>query len=211
MSTSVLLDQIKSKKNMTLLGSEVHNAMTAGARDGDIYFNPLKSRPFSYLEPEEYLRRCYRISSQEHSGYLLSLFNSSLMTFWLGTREKVTKEDLVAMPIYLPVDEEIGVVEKLAEYVRVTHCPLSPRLETTRIMRVIDTLILEFYFPDHLKQIGLSILSQVSHDVATSGGLDSLDATWSDNEVRDKISLLAIRSPLLLRPILEGKYTDYNI
>ncbi|KAA3618543.1 MAG: restriction endonuclease subunit M [Calditrichaeota bacterium] len=89
------------------------------------------------------------------------------------------------------------------------------------IYNVTDGLCLELYFPDHMKEREIDVLEFVERDInqALQGRefnnlsetekervIEQLHATWShtDNEVRNRIKLFAVRSPEILKPILES-------
>lgn len=89
------------------------------------------------------------------------------------------------------------------------------------IFKVIDALIYYLYFPDHMKEQEIDVLDFVERDmqkVQKGREFDSLDvaekekvieqlhSTWShpDNEVRNRMKLFAVRSPEILKPILES-------
>lgn len=86
---------------------------------------------------------------------------------------------------------------------------------------VIDGSLFNLYFPDHMKEREIHVLEFVERDmqkVLQGREFDNLDdtekekaieqlhATWShpDNEVRNRIKLFAVRSPEILKPILES-------
>jgi hypothetical protein len=87
---------------------------------------------------------------------------------------------------------------------------------------VADSCVLNLYFPDHMKERSIDILDFVERDVEEviqgrefeklsdaekENVIDHLSYKWShpDNEVRDRIKLFAVRSPDILKPILESK------
>jgi adenine-specific DNA-methyltransferase len=87
--------------------------------------------------------------------------------------------------------------------------------------KIIDGLAMELYFPNHMKEREIDVLEFVERDIekALQGRefdslsdsekekvIEQLHATWShpDNEVRNRIKLFAVRSPEILKPILES-------
>ena len=87
---------------------------------------------------------------------------------------------------------------------------------------VLDSLIFNLYFPDHMKDLGIDVLEFVERDIeeimqgkvfenlgdtANEKVIEQLYAKWTDpdNEVRDRIKLFAVRSPDILKPILKSK------
>ncbi|WP_052252194.1 Eco57I restriction-modification methylase domain-containing protein [Kaistella solincola] len=84
-----------------------------------------------------------------------------------------------------------------------------------------DGLVFNLYFKKHVDDLNLNVIEMVENDVtiAMQGSLfehqsqlnkeqivESLYAKWShpDNEVRNRIKLFAVRSPEILKPILES-------
>ena len=86
---------------------------------------------------------------------------------------------------------------------------------------VIDGFFFNLYFPDHMKERGIDVLEFVERDLAEvmqgrefekltdiekEQVIKHLYTKWShpDNEVRNRIKLFAVRSPEILKPILES-------
>ena len=84
-----------------------------------------------------------------------------------------------------------------------------------------DAYIFNLYFPDHMKERGIDILEFVERDIdevmqgrefeklndaEKEQVIEALHGKWShpDNEVRNRIKLFAVRSPEILKPILES-------
>jgi adenine-specific DNA-methyltransferase len=87
--------------------------------------------------------------------------------------------------------------------------------------KIIDGLAMELYFPNHMKEQEIDVMDFVERDIkkALQGRefdslsdqekekvIEQLHAIWShpDNEVRNRIKLFAVRSPEILKPILES-------
>ena len=87
---------------------------------------------------------------------------------------------------------------------------------------IIDAVVFEIYFSDHMKQKEIDILQFIQRDIeevmqgkvfenledmAKQKVIEQLYEKWTDpdNEVRDRIKLFAVRSPDILKPILESK------
>lgn len=94
--------------------------------------------------------------------------------------------------------------------------------DSSIIQSVIDGILFNFYFPDHMKERGIDVLGFVERDIAEvmqgrefeklsdtekEKVIEQLHTKWTDpdNEVRDRIKLFAVRSPDILKPILESK------
>lgn len=93
--------------------------------------------------------------------------------------------------------------------------------DTISFQNVMDGVIFNFYFSDHMKERGIDVLGFVERDIAEvmqgrvfdklsktekEQIIEQLHAKWShpDNEVRNRIKLFAVRSPEILKPILES-------
>ncbi len=87
--------------------------------------------------------------------------------------------------------------------------------------KIINGIIFNLYFPDHMKERGIDVLEFVERDIdevmqgrefeklsdfEKEQVIEALHAKWShpDNEVRNRIKLFAVRSPEILKPILES-------
>jgi tRNA1(Val) A37 N6-methylase TrmN6 len=88
--------------------------------------------------------------------------------------------------------------------------------------KIIDAIVFELYFYDHMKEKEIDIFQFIQRDIeevmqgkvfenlddmAKQKVIEQLYAKWTDpdNEVRDRIKLFAVRSPDILKPILESK------
>ena len=86
---------------------------------------------------------------------------------------------------------------------------------------IVDAIVFNLYFPDHMKERGIDVLEFVGRDIdevmqgrefeklsdtEKEQVIETLHAKWShpDNEVRNRIKLFAVRSPEILKPILES-------
>lgn len=89
------------------------------------------------------------------------------------------------------------------------------------IQDVSNSLVFNLYFPDHMKERGIDVLEFVERDMhevmqgrefeklsdsEKEQVIEALHIKWShpDNEVRNRIKLFAVRSPEILKPILES-------
>lgn len=86
---------------------------------------------------------------------------------------------------------------------------------------IINALVFNLYFPDHMQEREIDVLQFIERDVEKvmkgrkfenlsdtekEQVIEQLHQTWShpDSEVRNRIKLFAIRSPEILKPILES-------
>lgn len=145
-------------------------------------------------------------------SYLASWLNSKLVNFvysklYFGWQ--ITIPALMTMKIKSPSSS----VSKLFDFL-VFSSPV-------KFDQIIDSLILDYYFHDHMKERGIDILEFVERDInevmqgrefeklsdtEKEQVIEALHAKWShpDNEVRNRIKLFAVRSPEILKPILES-------
>jgi hypothetical protein len=89
-----------------------------------------------------------------------------------------------------------------------------------KFKNITDAICLNLYFPDHMKEREIDVLPFVERDIEKvmqgkefeklsdtekEQVIEQLQQTWShpDNEVRNRIKLFAVRSPEILKPILE--------
>lgn len=87
---------------------------------------------------------------------------------------------------------------------------------------VNNGLVFELYFPEHMKEKQIDIMQFVEKDFRDvmqdrdfeqlpdsekENMINQLHARWShpDSEVRNRIKLFAVRSPEILKPILESR------
>ena len=87
--------------------------------------------------------------------------------------------------------------------------------------KIVNGLIYETYFPDHMQDKQIDILQFVEKDIVEvmqnidfeqlpdnekEEIIEKLHARWThpDSEVRNRIKLFAVRSPDILKPILES-------
>jgi hypothetical protein len=89
------------------------------------------------------------------------------------------------------------------------------------IQEISNALVFNLYFPEHMEERGIDVLKFVEKDIndvmndrlfeklddnEKESIIEQLNAKWShpDNEVRNRIKLFAVRSPEILKPILES-------
>jgi hypothetical protein len=93
--------------------------------------------------------------------------------------------------------------------------------DTIVFQDVMDGIIFNFYFPEHMEDRDIDILNLVEQDIKDviqdrkfeelsdpekEQVINAFHSKWShpDNEVRNRIKLFAVRSPEILKPILES-------
>lgn len=145
-------------------------------------------------------------------SYLAAWFNSKLVNFvysklYFGWQ--ITIPALMTMKIKSPST----AISKLLDVLVF----ISPE----RFDQIIDSLVLNYYFPDHMKERGIDVLEFVERDInevmqgrafeklsdtEKEQVIEALHAKWShpDNEVVKRMGLFKERSPEILKPILES-------
>ncbi len=115
-----------------------------------------------------------------------------------------------------PEDRLISTVICLVNLV-LSHSSLKAFL-----LSVLDGVIFELYFSDHMIECKINILQFVEEDLLEviqdrdfeklpasdkESIINQLHAKWThlDSEVRNRIKLFAVRSPDILKPILESR------
>lgn len=115
--------------------------------------------------------KCKRVNPK----YLTAILNSKLIAFWLkhkgkmqGFQYQVDKEPLVELPLIKTDHPEPFAI--LVDYILFLKenksNPLFSHTENERIVGhledVIDMMIYELYFEDHMKEAGLNVLQFIS-------------------------------------------------
>ena len=156
--------------------------------------------------------------------FLLAQINSPVIKFhWLAqnfdnkeTFPKIKKAPLESIPIKLSSIHEKSVKILTA---LVNDFPYSKLTNTLK--DIIDSLILDLHFHDHMKEREIDVLEFVERDInevmqgrafeklsdtEKEQVIEQLHGKWShpENEVRNRIKLCAVRSPEILKPILES-------
>jgi len=155
---------------------------------------------------------------------LLAIFNSDILNYIYQKQFKSTKKvfsEIQARSVKeLPIpsiDSNVGKILSLLSSILISKNSIDKIFSS-----VSNSIVNELYFPDHMKERGIDVLEFVERDIAEvmqgrefanledtakEKVIEQLYAKWTDpdNEVRDRIKLFAVRSPDILRPILESK------
>jgi len=195
-----------------------------------IFMNMSKDLIFSYDSKGEYLtnQKCFIVTGK-HIRYLTAFFNSKLFRYFykdnfpelLGDVREVSKVYFEKIPVLLPDKKStILVIEQLVEILVHLKTLALDNIDITE--RIVESLILEIYFPTHLKEKQINILEYVEKDLLEvlkgtefeeladdkkEKGLENLYQRWSNSqsEIQKRISLFKERSPDILKPILESR------
>lgn len=157
---------------------------------------------------------------------LVSILNSSLYYHWLYNRGKRKGEmlelyltPLVAIPLPKLKQNEINALNLIGSMIFTEYTKEHGYYK--RFDQISNGIVLEFYLYKHMKERDIDVLEFVErdiedvmqgrefeklHDAEKEQVIEALHAKWShpDNEVRNRIKLFAVRSPEILKPILES-------
>ena len=159
--------------------------------------------------------------------YILSLLNSSTINWFY--KHKFTNNSKLTVNLSKEYLEQIPI--KKANTLKQSSLILIGKFLSFAygkgaifdgLYNILDAVVFDLYFPEHMKEMEIDVMEFVERDmekVLQGQEFDSLSdaekekvieelhATWSnpDNEVRNRIKLFAVRSPDILKPILESK------
>jgi len=149
--------------------------------------------------------------------YLTGLLNSKFTTYYvqnfITNTHTLQINDGKLIPVKYPNKEFHYLVELLVN--------ITLLFQKRWAEEILDALFFNLYFPDHMKERGIDVLEFVEWDIhelmqgrefeklsdaEKERVIEQLHAKWShpDNEVRNRIKLFAVRSPEILKPILES-------
>jgi hypothetical protein len=154
---------------------------------------------------------------------ICSLYNSKLIDWFYRTKSmesgrlfpQVKIERLNDLPV---PSKEILINKKL---VLELLCSFLLYKYSLKLQEVLDAVVFNLYFPDHMQEREIDVLQFVERDLEKviqgkefeklsdtekEQVIEQLHQTWShpDSEVRNRIKLFAVRSPEILKPILES-------
>lgn len=204
------------------------------ARDQDIFERPKIVCPqrsyrntFAYNDIPWYgASDLYYINSKSDSivdlKVLLIILNSQLIYKWLynkgqrkGEMLQLFKDPLSNIPL-IDLDSL-----KCKKQLSLLSDAMILSNSSQKLKTLVDSFILELYFPEHMKERQINVLEFMERDInqvlqgqefeslsesEKEKVINQLHVTWShpDNEVRNRMKLFAVRSPEILKPILEG-------
>jgi hypothetical protein len=181
---------------------------------------------FAYTEEEAYVMmamniiKCKRLDSK----YLTALLNSKLVAFWLkhkgkmqGFQYQVDKGPLVELPLIKTEQQEpfAIIVDYILFLKKNKSQPLFSHTENERIIGhledVIDMMIYELYFEEHMKEVGIDVLQFISpkpiSDLENHKDKEEVIQgfyLWlqtPNNQVRQRINIIDVKSPDILSKI----------
>lgn len=185
----------------------------------------------SYTEKKYiYNRSYYSINNVNSSAasdcsllYTLGIINSKLITFYAretriikrekGKQPQIRLGDLKTLPILIRYSAKL-VIENLVKLLLLEY--------NSVIDNVLDGIVCQLYFEEHMKEKDIDIIKFAEKDIEEilqNKNFDDLEISekkkvieqlytkWTDpdNQVPNRIKLFAVRSPDILKPILESK------
>lgn len=190
------------------------------------------NRPaFSYVNFDCFVSRAYLIikTNRVNLKYLTGLLNSTLIKYWLKYRGKmqganfqIDKEPLQQIPIVIAttnVQELIAIIVDYLMMIRSKKENLSKLVSNETIAqffeKIIDGCVYELYFGEHMKEQEINIIdsafelikpiSQLLTDKDKSEIILNtyMNIKKTDNHIRNRLELFTLRSPKLLKLIIE--------
>lgn len=164
---------------------------------------------------------CLNKNNKLDTRYILALLNSKLLNFYYQSLYfgwQITIPALKSLPIINISDQKLFTLfVDILIYIN----KLENKLVLNYYEIILDGLIYELYFENHMKEKEINISEYAENDinqVMQNKNFESLnDAqkeqiiqelydkwTHPDNEVRNRMKLFAVRSPDILKPILES-------
>ena len=202
-----------------------------------IFMNMTKDLIFSYDPEGEFLtnQKCFIVTG-DHLKYLTAFFNSKFFAYFfkdnfpelLGDVREVSKVYFEQIPVFMPSIGKMALIDKIVEII--IYHKRKKLSSSISFELILDGLIANLYFPDHMKERKIDVLELVERDIErvysklpASGiqkpeafdtlpdeekekVIERLDATWSDpeNEVVKRMAQFKEKSPEILKPILES-------
>ena len=163
-------------------------------------------------------------SNQVSVEYILGILNSKLMGWffikYFARNEKTFPEIRIHELKSLPIKINLKYNKSISTMVLILKSGLSNEIFNV-FDKILDGLIYELYFESIMKEKQINIINYIEKDLKETlenRNFEELDETnkknvsqilykkWThpDNDVRNRIKLFAVRSPDILKPILES-------
>ena len=191
------------------------------------------NRPaFSYVNFDSFVSRAYLIirTNRLNQKYLTGLLNSTLIKYWLkykgkmqGANFQIDKEPLQQIPIAVPAINVQELIATIVDYVMIassTKENLSELVSNETIAlffeKIIDGCVYELYFGEHMKEQEINIIDSALELIKPITHLSSdkekadmildvfMNIKKTDNSIRNRLDLFTLRSPEILKLIIEG-------
>ena len=197
------------------------------------FWGSLQNRPaFSYVNFDSFVSRAYLIirTNRVNQKYLTGLLNSTLIKYWLkykgkmqGANFQIDKEPLQQIPIAVPAINVQELIATIVDYVMMassTKENLSELVSNETIAlffeKIIDGCVYELYFGEHMKEQEINIIDSALELIKPITHLSSdkekadmildvfMNIKKTDNSIRNRLDLFTLRSPEILKLIIEG-------
>ena len=191
------------------------------------------NRPaFSYVNFDSFVSRAYLVirTNRVDPKYLTGLLNSTLIKFWLKRRGKmqganfqIDKEPLQQIPIVVPAANIQKLIATIVDYLIFIYSireNLSELVSNDTIAsffeKIIDGCVYELYFKEHMLEREINIIDSafelikpISQLTAKEDKSEVILNTFmtikkTDNPIRNRLDLLTLRSPEILKLIIEA-------
>ncbi|MCR5458010.1 MAG: N-6 DNA methylase, partial [Clostridiales bacterium] len=187
---------------------------------------------FAYCDFECYLSQTFNMiqTTRLNQKYLTGLLNSKLIEFWLknqgkmqGDNFQLDKEPLQQIPIAVPSKETQQLIANIVDYIiyiKSESKPISNLVSNLFISelfeKIIDCCVFEIYFPKHVVEKELNLIEYAKTIILPIADLSSDEEkttkVWNvfstikktDNEIRNRMELFSLRSPEILKTIIES-------
>ena len=192
----------------------------------------VNSPAFSYVNFDSFVSRAYLIikTNRVNQKYLTGLLNSTLIKYWLKHRGKmqganfqIDKEPLQQIPIVTPAINVQELIATIVDYVMMASSTkenlselVSNETMASFFEKIIDGCVYELYFEEHMKEQEINIIdsalelikpiSQLTTEKEKSEVIINTFMTIkkTDNPIRNRLELFTLRSPEILKLIIEG-------
>ena len=187
---------------------------------------------FTYANKATYVMMAINIIQTDRVNlkYLTGLLNSKLIEFWLknkgkmqGANYQLDKEPLQQIPIAVPAVNIQKLIATLVDYIILicsTKDSLSELVSNETIAsffeKIIDGCVYELYFEEHMKEQEINIIDSALELIKPITHLSSdkekadmildvfMNIKKTDNSIRNRLDLFTLRSPEILKLIIEG-------
>ena len=158
--------------------------------------------------------------------YLLGVLNSSLVNFFIkqtSTNTNITAKVLSSIPIAVPPNDVQGLIATIVDYIILINSAqnnLSELVSNDTIAsyfeKIIDGCVYELYFDGHMKEQEINIIDSALELIKPITHLSSdkekadmildvfMNIKKTDNSIRNRLDLFTLRSPEILKLIIEG-------
>lgn len=190
------------------------------------------SRPaFSYVNFDSFVSRAYLVikTNRVNLKYLTGLLNSTLIKYWLKHRGKmqganfqIDKEPLQQIPIASPVANIQELIATIVDYIMMASSAKEnlSKLVSNEIIalffeKIIDGCVYELYFGEHMKEQEINIIDSALEFIKPISKLSTeeekseviiktfMTIKKTDNPIRNRLDLFTLRSPEILKLIIE--------